>query len=61
MRGAILTLKKYRPALFMAIHSQLLLDQMHQLCNSYGYSIQNFDGVKLSPGEYISEVRLIPQ
>jgi hypothetical protein len=65
LRGAQRTLERFRPYLFIEIHSRDLLDDVQQLVGHYGYTfrLENAAPYEYRPGEYnaflFSEGRMV--
>jgi len=62
LKGAIETLIKYRPMIFMALHSPQLFELLFETIDIYKlpYLIKNFNGNLVSKCDYLDEIILEP-
>lgn len=60
LEGSQDCISRYRPLIFMAVHSPLLMKEVVKICALIGYSMLSLEGECLKPGDYAGEVQLIP-
>lgn len=60
LEGSQDCISRYRPLIFLAVHSPQLMKEVEKICASIEYSMLSLEGEYLKPGDYAGEVQLIP-